>query len=137
MINTILEVLIGASSGALAGCIAACAFSLDDMLRAFTGWRTFWPDCGPHLFITLWIGTVIGLVARVERDSSSGFLTTLLSGIAAGFATPTLFFLVFGKTLRISFGFISIAYAEEIILAIGGGIAAIFWYFGVNKVLRK
>ena len=137
MINTVLEILIGAVSGAIAGCIAACAFSLDDMLRAFTGWGAFWPDCGPHLFITLWIGTVIGLVARVERNSSSGFLATLLSGIAAGFAPPTLFYLVFGKALRISFGFISIAYAEEIILAIGGGIAAMFWYFGVNKVLRK
>lgn len=136
MTNTILEILIGAVSGAIAGCIAACAFSLDDMLRAFTGWPTFWPDCGPYLFITLWIGTVIGLVARVERDSSSGFLTTLLSGIAAGFATPTLFYLVFGKALHIAFASISIAYAEQIILAICGGTVAMFWYFGANKIFH-
>jgi len=136
MANTILEILIGALSGALAGCITACAFSLNELLRAYTGWRTFWPDCGPLLFIPLWIGTVIGLVARVERDSASGFLTTLLCGSAAGFATPWLFYLAFGKTLHISFGFISIAYAEQIILAVGGGIAALFWYYSVNKIFR-
>jgi uncharacterized membrane protein YeaQ/YmgE (transglycosylase-associated protein family) len=136
MVNTILQVLVGALSGATVGCLAACVFSLDELLRAYTGWRTFWPDCGPHLFIPFWLGAVIGLVARVERDSSSGFLTTLLCGIAAGFAAPWLFFLAFGKTLHISFGFVAIAYAEQIVLAVGGGVAALFWYFSVNKILR-
>ena len=134
--NTILEILIGALSGAIAGCLVAGAFSLDEMLRAYTGWRTFWPDCGPHLFLPLWIGTVVGLVARVERHSSSGFVMTLLSGMAAGFATPALFFLAFGKALHISFGFVSISYVAEIVLAVCGGTAASFWYFGANKIFR-
>ena len=136
MINAMLEMIIGGVSGAIAGCNAGCVFAWDDVSRAYTGWRTVWPDCGPHLFIPLWIGMIIGLVARMERGSSSGFFTTLLSGAAAGFAAPILFTFVFGKTLHISFGFVSVAYAEEIVLSLGGGAAALFWYFGANKIFR-
>jgi len=134
--NNILGALTGALSGAVAGCAAGLAYSWGDVSGAFTGWRTVWSDCGPHLFIPLWIGTVIGLVARTERDSSSGFVMTMLCGAAAGFSTPMLFSLLFHKTLHISFGFISIAYAEEIVLAATGGTAALFWYFGANKIFR-
>ena len=134
--NFIIDVIIGAGSGALAGGAAGCLFAWSWVSGAYTGWRTFWPDCGPHIFIPLWVGTVIGLVARMERDSAYGVFSTIISGAAAGFITPALFWLVFGRNLHFSFGFLSVPMAREIIISAGGGAAGFFWHLGVNKFFR-
>lgn len=128
--------MIGAISGAAAGLLAACAFSWNAIAGSYTVLGTFWADCGPHIFIPIWMGAVIGLAARLSGDSVSGFVITLVAGIAAGFLAPGLFTAVFGQVLRVSFGFIRIAYASEMVLALFGAIAAIFWYWGVNKAMR-
>ena len=134
--NFIMDVIIGAGSGSLAGLAAGCLISWNQVSAAFTGWRTIWPDCGPHLFIPLWLGTVIGLVSRMERDSVSGIFTTIVSGMVAGFAAPTFFWLVFGKNLQLQFGFIAIHIGPQIFLSAAGGAAGFFWHMGVNRIFR-
>ncbi len=134
--NFMIEVVIGAVSGALAGLAAGCLISWNQVSAAFTGWRTFWPDCGPQLFIPLWLGTVIGLISRMERESFSGIFITILSGMAAGFAAPTLFWLVFGRNLQLHFGFIAIRIGPQIIISAAGGAAGFFWHMGVNRIFR-
>lgn len=127
---------MGAGFGALVGGSLGCLYSWKQVYDAYTGWRNFWPDCGPHIFIPLWIGTVIGLVARMERDSTTGAFATILSGMIAGLITPTLFWLVFGLHLRLSFGFMPIPMARDLIISIFGGMAGLFWFLGINKLFR-
>ncbi|MFA6433194.1 MAG: hypothetical protein WCW52_00715 [Elusimicrobiales bacterium] len=132
----ILEVILGAASGASAGLAAGCLYSWPEVSHSYTGLRTVWPDCGPYIFIPLWIGTVIGLVARMERNSSFGALATILCGATAGIITPTMFWLSFGLKLYFYFGFLSIPIMREIILGAGGGMAGFFWYMGISRVLH-
>ena len=72
----------------------------------------------------------------MERDSASGAFATGISGMAAGFITPTLFWLVFGRNLHFSFGSFVVPIARELILVIGGGAAGFFWYLGVSRAFR-
>ena len=131
-----MDVVIGAGSGALAGLAAGCLISWNQIAAAFTGWRTFWADCGPHFFIPLWIGTVIGLISRMERDSVSGVFITVISGMVAGFAAPTFFWLLFGRDVHLHFGFLTIHAGPQIVLSAAGGAAGFFWHMGVNRIFR-
>jgi uncharacterized membrane protein YeaQ/YmgE (transglycosylase-associated protein family) len=134
--NFILNAVTGAVSGALAGGALGCFVSWTLVSAAYTGWRTFWPDCGPHIFIPLWIGTVIGLVAGVDRDSPSGAVTTIIAGAVAGFVTPTIFWMAFGQNLHFHFGFLALPILRGIIIGICGGAAGLFWYMGINRFFR-
>lgn len=124
--------LYGAISGGLVGCVLAWS----SVARSFTRLGTFWPDCGPHIFVPLWLGAVVGLVSRLGRESFSWLMVVIVSGVCAGLLVPAAFEYSFGRAFNIGTGFMGISYAQEIVLGSGGVIAAVFWYFGINKLFR-
>ena len=133
----VLEMIGGLAAGTLAGILIGCASSWNDVYGAYTGWRTCWQDCGPYIFVPVWIGAVVGLVAMVERDSVSGAAITVFSGGLAGFFASTIFWYVFGMHLRMYLGSVSVPHVINLIYAVGGSAAAFLWYFGINRLFRK
>jgi len=131
-----MRIIKGALSGIIIGALAGGALGGNALLNAYSGLGTFWPACGPHIFVPMWICAVVGTLSKITGESFTGLLLLMASGIVAGLAAPVMFQNVFGQPYSIGSAFMGIRYAQEIALSGGGIVAALFWYFGINKLFR-
>jgi hypothetical protein len=95
---------------------------------------TCWRNCGPHIFIPLWMGTVIGFAARIERDSISGYFLTAAAGMGAGVLAPTAYRCVFGRPYPLA-GFAAAPNVFPLLLLFCGSVAAFFWRFTFDRFI--
>jgi hypothetical protein len=133
----VLRPIKGLLYGIIGGGLLGCVFAWGSVARSFTSLRTFWPDCGPHIFVPLWLCSVAGLISKLGDESFFWLIILMLSGVCAGLMVPAAYQHAFGQPFRMGTGFMGIPYAQEIVLSGGGVAASFFWYFGVNKILRN
>jgi hypothetical protein len=134
--HNIIEIFKGLLLGILGGITVGCLVSWNLLSHSYIGWRTLWHDCGQILFIPIFIGAAIGLVSRMEKESPSGIITSILTGMGTGFFAPFVFHQIFGKRIYFTLGSIDILYVPNLTFMICGGAAAFVWYFSGNKIWR-
>ncbi|MEA3307382.1 MAG: hypothetical protein U9Q34_06320 [Elusimicrobiota bacterium] len=134
--HNIIEIFKGLILGILGGIAVGCLSSWNLLSRSYTGWKTVWHDCGQILFIPMFMGAIIGLVSRMEKDSHGGFITSILTGMGAGFFAPMIFHQIFGKRIYFSFGSIDMLYVPNLTFMVCGGAAAFVWHFSINKLWK-
>lgn len=132
----ILNIIAGAVLGGASGVVVGCIFAWGSVSRSYTGPLTFWTDCGPHIFLPVWLGAVVGLAAKLADDSFTGLAVVAAAGVCAGLLVPTVYQYVFYRPFTLSVAFLGIPYAREMVLGGAGAIAAFFWYFSGNKLIR-
>ena len=125
----LLEMAGGLAAGALTGLVVGCVMKWSILSAAYTGLNTCWQDCGPFIFVPLWIGAVIGLVSMLERGTITGLLLTAASGGVAGFLAATVFYYIFGKHFRF--------YFANLIHGLCGVVAAFIWNFLQNRFFHQ
>ncbi|MCX5784178.1 MAG: hypothetical protein NTX59_00660 [Elusimicrobia bacterium] len=131
----ISNILAGAAAGAASGAVVGCAVAWEAVSRSYTGPAAFWTNCGPHIFVPVWLGAAVGLVSKLADDSFFGMAVVAFAGICAGLLVPTVYQYMFYRPFTMSVAFMGIPYAREIVLGGAGAIAAFFWYFSGNKLL--
>ena len=132
----IANTIAGAVAGAASGAVVGCAVAWEPVSRSYTGPAAFWTNCGPHIFVPVWLGAVVGLASKLADDSFSGMAVVAFAGVGAGLLVPTAYQYMFCRPFTMSVAFMGIPYAKEIVLGGAGAIAAFFWYFSGNKLLR-
>jgi hypothetical protein len=125
------DAVVGTLAGAVAGGAVGWVLAWDQVFLA-GDLRTFWHACGPHLFIPLWMGALIGFACRIDRDSLFGFLLALAAGMAAGLFAPLAYWRMFGRPYASS-GFAATPNALPMLLMICGGVAAAVWRATFDK----
>jgi hypothetical protein len=127
------DAAVGTLAGAMAGGALGWVLAWD---KVFLGgdFLTFWRACGPHLFIPLWMGTVIGFASRIDRDSILGYLLTAIAGMAAGVLAPTAYGRMFGTPYPAS-GFTATPHVLPLLLLLCGGVAAVGWRATFDKLI--
>ncbi|MBI5239301.1 MAG: hypothetical protein HY926_02425 [Elusimicrobia bacterium] len=129
--------LKGAMLGTLAGAVAGTGVGWVlawNRISLYGDLATCWRNCGPHVFIPLWMGTVIGFAARLERDSFFGHILTAAAGVGAGLLAPAAFMHVFGRPYPVS-GFAAMPNVLPLLLLFCGGLAAFLWRFTVDRLI--
>lgn len=132
-----LEMAGGLVAGLLVGLLVGCALSWGQVSVAFHGWPTCWQDCGPFVFVPVWIGGVIGMASTLEHGSLTGLLITMCLGAAAGFFAALAFFYVFDKNLSFYFLSLKVPYIVNLTNAIAGGLAGAVWHFLYTRFFRS
>ena len=127
--GALLGTLAGAAAGAAVGWVLAW-----DRVSLYGDLATCWRNCGPHVFIPLWMGTIIGFFARFERDTFFGHVLTAAAGIGAGILAPAVFLRVFGSPYPVS-GFAAAPNVLPLLLLFCGGLAAFLWRFTVDRLI--
>jgi len=128
------DAIVGTLAGAVAGGALGWVLAWDKV--SLNGdFLTFWRACGPHLFIPLWMGTVIGFAARIDRDSLLGYFLAMAAGMAAGVLAPTAYGRMFGTPYPVS-GFAATPYVLPLLLLTCGGVAAVFWRATFDKLIN-
>ncbi|MFA6028967.1 MAG: hypothetical protein WC969_03835 [Elusimicrobiota bacterium] len=132
---TLRRIFVGTLAGASAGALAGAALAWGPMAASFVAWPSVWRDCGPHLFIPLWMGAVIGFAAPLWKGSFSGVFLTLAAGMGAGLTATSAYEAAFGKAYVLPSGFASYAGIFPMLLLFCGGAAAAVWTFSVARLL--
>ncbi|HAM36131.1 MAG TPA: hypothetical protein DEB40_02625 [Elusimicrobia bacterium] len=130
-----MGLILGTLLGAVAGGAVGCVLEWDAVLKAYRGMPTLWHDCGPYLFIAVWMGAVIGFCSRFRRETFGGSFLAVAAGMAAGFFALSVHRLVFGRPFAVPAGFASYPLIFQLLLVLGGGIAAGMWRFGVDRLI--